>query len=381
MKVLALDTSSKICSVAIVEDGKVLKEKHGDGLREHSQTLLPMIDEILKESNLSIKDINLVGCCKGPGSFTGIRVGLATVKAFSDANNIPIVGVNSLEALAYSVILKEGRKDCKIFSMIDARNDNIYFAAYKIRNGNLTTYKNADFMYFTDFIQFIDFHDPVYIVGDANPERLNPILDAEKAKEMAEGKKDIFDYKYTNNLATIAEAVGVAAEYKYSLGIYDNSDTITPMYLKNTQAERIKNGDEEIIHFSKMGITDLEEIKENYDEFPNSWDINVLEEDFKTSDYIVAKQNNSIVGYIGTRTAMNETEIMILVTRKDKRNIGIASGLISYIIRNRDCDKINLEVNGNNTTALNLYKRFGFRQVGLRKKYYNNTDDAVLMSL
>ena len=102
MKILSIDTSSEIAQVAVLENKNVLKEIHNQSKKEHSETLMPMIDELMKSLNLTLDNIDLIACTKGPGSFTGIRIGLATVKAFSDAKKIPIVGVNSLEALAYS---------------------------------------------------------------------------------------------------------------------------------------------------------------------------------------------------------------------------------------------------------------------------------------
>ena len=96
MKILAIDTSSNICSVALVEDNKIIKEMHNFSEKEHSETLMPMIDELFKTTNLSLDNMGLIACSVGPGSFTGIRIGIATVKAFADAKNIPVVVVNSL---------------------------------------------------------------------------------------------------------------------------------------------------------------------------------------------------------------------------------------------------------------------------------------------
>ena len=122
-----------------------------------------------------------------------------------------------------------------------------------------------------------------------------------------------------------------------------------------------------------------------YDEFPNIWDYETFEEDFKNSNYIVAKQNNEVVGFIGVRTILDELEIMNIVTRRDKQNQGIASNLLSYLLRHyigkNLVEKINLEVNEHNIRAISLYRKFGFREVGLRKKYYNNQEDAISMTL
>ena len=130
MRILAVDTSSKNCSVAIVEVDKnknfnVLVEKNNGDEKTHSQKLMPIIDEALREQSLSLDDINLLACCLGPGSFTGIRIGIATVKAFADAKNIPTVGVTSLESLAYNVV-----QNSIIFPIIDCKNDNVYSALF-----------------------------------------------------------------------------------------------------------------------------------------------------------------------------------------------------------------------------------------------------------
>lgn len=129
MKILSIDTSSKICSVSILEDKNLIIEKHNDDEKTHSQKLMPLIDSIFKEANLSINDIDLLACSQGPGSFTGIRIGISTVKAFADVKNIPIIGVTSLESLAYNV-----KAEGLIASIIDAKNDNVYFALYELNN-------------------------------------------------------------------------------------------------------------------------------------------------------------------------------------------------------------------------------------------------------
>ena len=97
MKILSIDTSSPICAVAILEDNKLIKEISQNNGLTHSEKLMPIIEQILKETNLKLKDIDLLVCDKGPGSFTGIRIGVATVKAFTDSLNIPAIGISSLE--------------------------------------------------------------------------------------------------------------------------------------------------------------------------------------------------------------------------------------------------------------------------------------------
>ena len=100
MKVLSIETSSKICSVAILEDTKLVKKIELNNGLTHSESLMPLIKQILEETNLTLSQMDLLVCDIGPGSFTGIRIGVATVKAFSDSLDIPAVGISSLEGLA-----------------------------------------------------------------------------------------------------------------------------------------------------------------------------------------------------------------------------------------------------------------------------------------
>ena len=121
MKILSIDTASDLCTVAVLEDENCIKEIIVSDARNHSEKIMPVIEQALHETNLTLKDINLIVCDKGPGSFTGIRIGVGTVLAFQDSLNIPCIGISSLEALAYNV-----KHDGLICSLIDAKNNNVY---------------------------------------------------------------------------------------------------------------------------------------------------------------------------------------------------------------------------------------------------------------
>ena len=104
MKILSIDTASNLCTVAILDNSKCIKEITVNDARNHSEKIMPVIEQALIETNTTLKDIDLIVCDKGPGSFTGIRIGVGTVLAFQDSLNIPCVGINALEALAYNVL-------------------------------------------------------------------------------------------------------------------------------------------------------------------------------------------------------------------------------------------------------------------------------------
>ncbi len=140
------------------------------------------------------------------------------------------------------------------------------------------------------------------------------------------------------------------------------------------------------IEISQMKISDLETIKNNLQkDFDNFWNYEILKEEIvnTNSSYFVAKSSNEILGFAGMKKILDEANIMNIVTRKDYRNQGIASLLLKELIEfsKKSCSSITLEVNENNKIAIHLYEKFGFSNVGIRKKYYNGVDNAIIMTL
>lgn len=141
------------------------------------------------------------------------------------------------------------------------------------------------------------------------------------------------------------------------------------------------------INISTMTLDDLEQIKDilqsDFDEFWN-YDILLNELSSSNSKYIVAKnKDNTIVGFAGIKIILDEAELMNIVTKKDMRHFGIASSMLNHLLsicKENNIKLLNLEVNTQNTIAINFYKKYNFVEVGLRKKYYDNTYDALLMT-
>ena len=134
MTTLGIDTSARVCSVALMVDGVPVSEKTlSDGLT-HSETLLPSVDFVLKDGKMTIEDLDLIGVSVGPGSFTGLRIGISTVKGLAIARMIPCVGVSTLEALAKNAEHREGKTVCPV---MDARRGEFYNALFFVQNGDL----------------------------------------------------------------------------------------------------------------------------------------------------------------------------------------------------------------------------------------------------
>ena len=378
MKILAIDTSSKICGVTILEDNEVLINLSNDDEKTHSVKLMPMIDEAFKSTNLSLDDISLLACCTGPGSFTGVRIGIATIKAFADVKGLPVVGVTSLESLAYNLFdaLKDSSVVC---SLIDAKNNNVYCGIYEKNNNKFNLIS-----IFTDSIDntiekikhsisSMNVAD-ISFVGDASYIYKEKILSVFSNANFANEEQNL-----QNGIS-----VGRAGYAKYLSGEYGNSSSISPIYLRKSQAERAL---EEKIQILPMTMEDIDSISPDFEgNFDKFWNINNLKNDFQNQNatYFIAKLDNEIVGFAGILKICDEANIMNIVTKTSKRHLGVGEKLLKELIsssKKQTLKSITLEVNVNNYPAIHLYEKFNFKRIGLRKKYYNNTDDALIMTL
>lgn len=133
MKILGIDTTGQTASAALLEDERLIAEFTLNYKLTHSQTIMPMIAEIIEKSETDKASIDCIACAAGPGSFTGLRIGAATAKGFALALDKPIVAVPTLDALAYNVF-ESGKIICPI---MDARRNQVYAAFYMWENGRL----------------------------------------------------------------------------------------------------------------------------------------------------------------------------------------------------------------------------------------------------
>ena len=226
MKILAVDTSSKLCSVAILEDTNLIKKIELDNGLTHSETLMPLIQQLLNECSLSLNNIDLLVSDVGPGSFTGIRIGVSSCKAFSDSLNIPCVGISSLEVLAYNI-----QNDGIICSTIDCKNNNCYFALYELNSGNYNVLIEPCAKSVNDVLDLLNsqyYNKCISFVGDGIPsEKLHSIYDNNADSEVT--KNIISSYLNVENLGT--------AGYKKFINNEKIGEEILPLYLKKPQAQ------------------------------------------------------------------------------------------------------------------------------------------------
>ena len=134
MKILAIDSSAKAASAALVEDGRLLGEFFINVGLTHSQTLMPMVEDLLKNTDVKLSEVEAFAVSAGPGSFTGLRIGIASVKGMALLSDTPCVGVSTLEAMAYNFI----GEDVLICAVMDARCNQVYNAIFEVRDAKVT---------------------------------------------------------------------------------------------------------------------------------------------------------------------------------------------------------------------------------------------------
>ena len=370
MKILSIDTASNICGVSILEDTHLICQLDQDTGRTHSENLMPMIQQAFKQSNLSLQDIDLLACDKGPGSFTGIRIGIATVKAFQDSLGIPCVGVTSLEALAYSI-----KKEGLIASILDCKNDNCYFALYQLKNGNYEEIISPTAETITDALTLCQENSSSAInltfVGDGSEKYKELILANFENCVLAPSKNNSLNSYYVG-------LAGLAKEKE------KKSEDILPLYLKKPQAQRQLEENLKDIKIIPMTLEHLNQIANILvSDFDDYWNYDILRNELKTenSKYLVAILNEEIVGFAGIKMMVDEADIMNIVVKKTFRNQGIGTLLLKKLMdlsRELNCISITLEVMEENYPAIHLYKALGFTQIGIRKNYYQDKNALIM---
>lgn len=226
MKILALETSCDIASCSLLENNNLILELKETSPKNHSEALMPLIDRLFKETNLSLNNIDLLACDNGPGSFTGIRIGLSTIKAFCDVKIKPCTAVSSLEALAYTAKDEDGI----ICSMIDAKHSNFYNGFFKFNNGICKKIKDLSFDNIDNFLpNLINLKKKIFFVGNCG------ILYKDMIKSYLKNNAVFLE----DTLAS-SKYVGIAAFDKYNAGIFSSSFEISAEYIKCSSAEELK---------------------------------------------------------------------------------------------------------------------------------------------
>ena len=225
MLILAFETSAKAASVALMDDHKLLGESYQNTGLTHSQTLLPMAQTLIESCGYMPRQIEAVAVAAGPGSFTGIRIGIAAAKGFAWGKELPCYGVSTLEAMALNLGVHNGL----VVPVMDARRSQVYTAAFRAEGGNLTRFREDRAISLQELGEELKNADlPIFLVGDGSVLCYNTLR--EIVPQMILPPE--------HRMHQRAAGVGLAAARKIAAGETGNGAELTPNYLRMSQAER-----------------------------------------------------------------------------------------------------------------------------------------------
>lgn len=229
MKILALDSSGLVASAAVVENDITVAEYTLNYKKTHSQTLLPMLDEIRRMTELDLNSVDAIAVASGPGSFTGLRIGAATAKGLGLALDIPIIPVPTVDSLAYNLYGSEKL----ICPLMDARRNQVYTGLYTFENDTLITIEPQCAVDITEIIHKInEIGKEVIFLGDG------VCAYREKLADLTTVQYDFAPSCCNRQRAACVAALG---EKLYQSGIVQNAAQYAPDYLRLSQAERERN--------------------------------------------------------------------------------------------------------------------------------------------
>lgn len=228
MKILAFETSAKAASVALTQEGKLLGECYQNTGLTHSQTLMVMAQGLLQQCGVAISQLDVVAVAKGPGSFTGVRIGVAAAKGLAWGAELPCIGVSTLSAMAVGLGAWQGY----VCPVMDARRSQVYNALFHVDCGKYTRIREDRAISLQELGEDVkNLSQPIFLVGDGSVLCYNTLLEAVPALVLPPEHR------------MHQRAVGVALEAQRMMheGAIPPAAELVPNYLRLSQAERERN--------------------------------------------------------------------------------------------------------------------------------------------
>ena len=225
MRILAFETSAKAASTALLEDGRLLGEIYQNTGLTHSQTLMVMAQDLLKQCGKTVEDISAVAVAEGPGSFTGVRIGVAAAKGFAWGGEIPCCGVSTLEAMAEMAGVFQGY----LCPCMDARRSQVYNALFYVNRSEIQRLTPDRAIALCDLEKELkNLQEPIFLVGDGSNLCYNTLLESVPGLVLPP----------EHRMHQRATGVALAAAKKLAAGVECSGAALVPNYLRLSQAER-----------------------------------------------------------------------------------------------------------------------------------------------
>lgn len=372
MRILAIDTSTIVATAAVLEDEKLICEFTQNNKWTHSQKLLALIDKMLISCDLSPKDMDAFACSKGPGSFTGLRIGAATIKGMGQALGKPVIGIPTLDALAYNIYNSKGI----ICPILDAQQNTVYASIYSWKDKALIKLEDYRAIALEKLIALLnEKREHISFLGDG------AVLHRER---LIREVKDCDIVPHAFLLPRASSVASLAMEYMRQ-GASDTYHSLKPIYIRKSQAE-VEYEKRQNIELSSMTIEDVDgvcEVENLSFKTPWSKESFITELGNDMARYIVAKLDDRVIGYGGMWFVIDEAHVTNIAVHPDFRGRKIGDKLVASMIDNakkENIEKMTLEVRPSNTEARNLYKKYDFKDCGIRKGYYSDSgEDGIIM--
>lgn len=389
MRILAVDTSNSTCGTGVYDidlsapsDIKIKEVSYRLSLekRTHSEVVLPLIKEVMDESKSSQTDIDYYACTVGPGSFTGIRIGVSTIKGMAVVTDKPAIEISSTEALARSVDLINANSETYVLACFDARNKRVFASVYDSEM-NMVVEENAyaSDELITKMFEVIGSGKRVIVCG-------NGAGVIESQMELIENKPEAL-IEYAPGAVILPKGIAKVAAVKLVNNDTTTALKLTPKYCAKSQAERFKKPIEAVVRPADISeVSSIMVLEAEGIDHP--WTMDAIKElvndENKIALVAVNRENNEVMGYIGVSTVLDEAEVGNLCVLGKYRRIGIATRIMNALseeLKARQIKNLFLEVNHDNYRAIALYEKCGFKAYGSRKDYYGQGKDADLYKL
>jgi tRNA threonylcarbamoyl adenosine modification protein YeaZ/ribosomal-protein-alanine acetyltransferase len=397
---LAMETTGPICSVALrTKGGEVFYRESKEGLK-HLTSLIPMVEDLLKEADILPRKLGGIAVSAGPGSFTGIRIGIATARALAQTLGIPVIKVPTLETFVY---LMEDKMDgyaaqitCPIF---DARRNQIYAGSYTLEEDGriMTLVKGGAYdpdNYFASLEASADaLIKLVKRIGGPEAEVVC-LLMGEGLGEPTSSPLSVAGQRVTPNPHFAKQSAHAVLAWAEAQGVPVGYEKLEPIYMRQAEAQR--RLDEKlqstethnhvlraVTEKDVYGISVIERLS-----FGEPWLEQSILDDIRLeySDYVVCESEEFILGYAGLHRILDEGHITNVAVHPSLRNKGVGKACLGELMRRtakQGIKSFTLEVRNSDRAAVSFYEKQGFVPEGIRTGYYpmegGGREDALIM--
>ena len=403
--ILAIETTTPVCSIALLQPQQtpsVLHEQALEGTSGHAESVLPLIDAVLDDAGITRQSLDLVAFGQGPGAFTGIRLGCSVAQSIAFALDLPLVAVNSLQAVATQFADEDGAVQ---IVALDARMDEIYLAVYgpglkELQSPVLLSAVDIDryiMPRLSHWLRAADTHEPAQLVGQGWQvvTRCLPEEGMQRLMRLAVQQRD-------DSALPTANGVAQVGFKRWQQGQTVAPERALPLYLRDkvafTAQERAQGqglgGNPKVaapetdllLPMSSADLREVVELELQSQAFP--WSRRNFEDALAAGypAWIVRRQD-SVIGFCVAMPTPDELHLLVIAVSSEVRRQGVGSMLLEQVLRTAESvavERVLLEVRPSNERALVFYQDKSFKEIGRRKGYYpaarGQREDAIVMA-